>query len=184
MLAKGGHAHDWHGIYLYPFQKGFGDVARKVQAQLTGPGGGERNCQKLKFMWDSKRHKLGTDKAEKEVRICGGHCGEMEEYSMEPAEMPLNRMWSAEEWDYNLGLDKYGVVLNMEADRTTTFKCYEEDREKEARIKKLAIHELCLLQKYEGVRFFDEDEDQVYEIFASNLEWQKKIGTPRRRATW
>ena len=33
-----------------------------------------------------------------------------------------------------------------------------------------------MLQKYKGVRFFDEDEDQVYEIFANNLEWQKKIG--------
>ena len=26
------------------------------------------------------------------------------------------------------------------------------------------------------MRFFDEDVDQVYEIFANNLEWQKKIG--------
>ena len=176
MLAKGGRAHEWHDIYSYPFHKVFGDVARKVQAQLTGPGGGERNWQKLKFVWDSKRHKLGTDKAEKEVRIYEGHCREMEEYTMEPAEMPLHRMWSAEEGDYNLGLDKYGVVLNMEADRTTTFRCYEEDWEKEARTKKLAIHEFRLLQKYKGVRFFDEDEDQVYEIFANNLEWQKKIG--------
>ena len=75
-----------------------------------------------------------------------------------------------------MGLDKYGVFLNMEADPTTTFKCYEEDWEKEARTKKLAIHEFLLLQKYKGVRFFDEDEDQVYEIFANNLEWQKKIG--------
>ena len=64
----------------------------------------------------------------------------------------------------------------MEADRTTTFKCYEEDWEKEARTKKLAIHEFRLLQKYKGLRFFDEDEDQVYEICASNLERQKKIG--------
>ena len=57
-------------------------------------------------MWDSKRNKLGTDKAEKEVRIYEGHCREMEEYTMEPAEMPLNRIWSAEEGDYNWGLDK------------------------------------------------------------------------------
>ena len=64
----------------------------------------------------------------------------------------------------------------MEADRTTTFKCYEGGWEKEARAKKLANHEFRLLQKYKGVRFFDEDVDQVYEIFANNLEWQKKIG--------
>ena len=47
------------------------------------------------------------------------------------------------------------------------------------------IHEFRLLQKYKGVRFFDEDEDQVYEISDSNLERLKKIGKdPRRRATW
>ena len=44
------------------------------------------------------------------------------------------------------------------------------DLDKEAKTKKLAIHEFRLLQKYKGVRFFDEDEDQVYEIFANNLE--------------
>ena len=42
-------------------------------------------------------------------------------------------------------LDKYGVVLNTEADRTTTFKCYEEDWEKEASTEKLAINEFRLL---------------------------------------
>ena len=91
MLAKGERAHEWHDIYSYPFHKIFGDVAQKVQAQLTGPGG-ERNWQKMKFVRDSKRHKLGTDKAEKEVRIYEGHCREMEEYTMEPAEMPLHHM--------------------------------------------------------------------------------------------
>ena len=51
----------------------FGDVARKVLAQLTGPGGGERNWQKLKCVWDGKRHSPTPEKAEKEVRIYEGH---------------------------------------------------------------------------------------------------------------
>ena len=46
VLAKGGLAREWHDIYSCPFHKVFGDVALKVQAQLTGPGGGERNWQK------------------------------------------------------------------------------------------------------------------------------------------
>ena len=33
-----------------------------------------------------------------------------------------------------------------------------------------------MLQKYKGVKFFDEDEDLMYEICATNVEWQKKIG--------
>ena len=41
MLDKGGRAHEWHDIYSLLFHKVFGDVARKVQAQITGPGGGK-----------------------------------------------------------------------------------------------------------------------------------------------
>ena len=94
------------------------------------------------------------------MRIYEGHCREMEEYTMEPAEMPLHRMWSAEEGDYNLGLDKYGVVLNMEADRTTTFKCYEEDWEKEARTRSTRSSPTTSSGRIKLAR------------------------TPRRRATW
>ena len=54
MLALGGHEHEWHHIYTYPFHEVFGDVARKDLAQLTGPGGGERNWQKLKYVWDGQ----------------------------------------------------------------------------------------------------------------------------------
>jgi hypothetical protein len=160
-------------------------VARKVQAQLTGPGGGERNWQKLKWVWDSKRKKLGTGKAEMEERMYEGRCLEANQYTTELAEMPRLRTWSAEEADFDLGLEKYGVVLNMEADCTIVFKCFEENFEEKARTNKLAINEFRLLQKYKGVRFFEDDEDQIYEIFAKNLEWQKKTArTPRRCATW
>ena len=53
-------------------------------------------------MWDSKRQKLGTDKAEKEVHIYKGHFREIEEHTFEIAEMPLYRLWSAEKGDSNL----------------------------------------------------------------------------------
>ena len=68
-----------------------------------------------------------------------------------------------------MGLDKYGITLDMDSTDMAVFKCYEEDWEKEARTKKLAINEFRLLQKYKGVKFFDEDEDLVYEICATNL---------------
>ena len=154
----------------------FGDVARKVLAQLTGPGGGERNWQKLKYVWDGKRHSLAPEKAEKEVRIYEGHVREMAQLSTDPLEMPLHRLWTQEEVTFDMGLGEYGITLDMDTTGMVVFKCYEEDWEKEARTKKLAINEFRLFQKYKGVKFFDEDEDQVYEICATNLEWQKKIG--------
>ena len=62
----------------------FCDVARKVLAQLTGPGGGERNWQKLKYVWDGKHHSLAPEKAEKEVRIYEGRVREMAQLSTNP----------------------------------------------------------------------------------------------------
>ena len=154
----------------------FGDVARKVLAQLTGPGGGERNWQKLKYVWDGKRHSLAPEKAEKEMHIYEGHVREMAQLSNDPLEMPLRRLWTQEEVTFDMGLSEYGITLDMDTTGMVVFKCYEGDSEKEARTKKLAISEFRLFQKNKGVKFFDEDEDQVYEICATNLEWQKKIG--------
>jgi len=75
-----------------------------------------------------------------------------------------------------MGLGKYGITLDMDATDMVVFKCCEEDWEKEARTKQLTINEFRLLYKYIGEKFFDKDEDQVYKICATNLEWQMKIG--------
>ena len=74
-----------------------------------------------------------------------------------------------------MGIDKYGVVLDMGADDSIVFKCFEEDWEEVARTNKKGTNEFRLLQKHKEVRFYDEDEDQIYEICPSNLEWVKKI---------
>ena len=116
----------------------FGDVARKVLAQLTGPGGGERNWQKLKYVGDGKRHSLAPEKAEKEVRIYEGHVREMAQLPTDPLEMLLHRLWTQEEVTFDMGLGEYGITLDMD---TTG-----EGWEKEARTKKLAINEFRLLK--------------------------------------
>jgi len=65
--------------------------------------------------------------------------------------------------------------VDMGATSIIKFKCFEEGWEQEARTKKLSANEFRLLQKYKGVRFFDEEEEQIYEIWSNNLEWQKRI---------
>jgi hypothetical protein len=65
------------------------------------------------------------------------------------------------------------------------FRCYEGDWKKEKKTRELVIPELRLPQKYKDVRFFYKDEDQVYEMFSSNLEWLKRIGKdPTAPCTW
>ena len=109
------------------------------------------------------------------MRIYEGNCRETAQFTTELSEMPLHRLFTREEAEFNLGLDKYGVVLDMGADDSIVFKCFEEDWEEVARTNKKGTNEFRLLQKYKEVRFYDEDEDQIYEICPSNLEWVKKL---------
>ena len=185
MLTKGGHAHEWHDIYTAPFHTVFGDVARKVQAQLTGPGGGERNWQKLKFVWDSKRHRLFTEKAEKEVRIYEGHCREMAQFSTGPSEMPLHRMWLAAEVEFDLGLDKYGVTVDMEATGTPKFKCYERSgrRRRGPRSLKPTSSGCCRSTRACGSSTRTRTKSTSFSQTTSSGR-RKLARTPRRRATW
>ena len=103
------------------------------------------------------------------------NCSETAQFTTELSEMPLHRLFTREEAEFNLGLDKYGVVRDMGADDSIVFKCFEEDWEEVARTNKKGTNEFRLLQKYKEVRFYDEDEDQIYEICPSNLEWVKKL---------
>ena len=100
----------------------FGDVARKVLVQLTGPGGGERNWQKLKYVWDGKRYSLALEKVEKEVRIYEGHVREMAQLSTDPLEMPLHRLCTQEEVAFDMGLGKHGISFDMDATDMVVFK--------------------------------------------------------------
>ena len=40
--------------------------------------------------------------------------------------------------------------------------------------KKLNLNEFKLLEKYKGMLFYDEDEEEAFAVCESNLEWKKK----------
>jgi hypothetical protein len=173
-LSEPGKAHEWFNNYVVPYHPVFGRVGAIVQAQLTGAGGAERNWASLEHIWNDYRAHLSPQKAEKIVVIHEGHRREMQQLETTPSDAPLWKIWSKEEVDYDLGLDKYGAAVDMTAAPTTQFKCYIEDWEDEAKKNKSAENEFKLLHKYMGKRFFDDDDDKVYVILDTNLEWKKK----------
>lgn len=89
-------------------------------------------------------------------------------------DMPLHRLWTASEVAFDLGLAKFGIRIDMEAEDVTKFVCYEEAWEADAIKNKLNLNEFKLLQKYKDVRFYDDDEEQIFKVISTNLDWKKK----------
>ena len=75
---------------------------------------------------------------------------------------PLHKMWTKNEVDFDLGLDKFGVEINMDAeDERAVFKNFMEDWEENCIKNKSKSNEHLLLNKYRGVRFYDDDTDEL-----------------------
>ena len=79
--------------------------------------------------------------------------------------------------DYDLGLEKYAVEIDMGAKNETEFMCFLEVWELDAIKRQSAANEFRQLQKYKNVNFFDAEdgaEGTVYKIIETNVEWKKK----------
>lgn len=172
-LKVSGQLHLWHLTYTKPFHSVFGHVASIVTAQLTGGGGGERNWAHLEHIWKDSRVHLGVVKAQKQLLVFEGHRREMAMISDDPKIMPLHKIWTSDEVEYDLGLTKWDVVIDMSAGKTK-FNCFLEGWEPEAIKKQSGPNEFRLLQKYKGVLFFDDEESTAYKIVETNVEWKKK----------
>ena len=93
----------------------------------------------------------------------------------------LHQIWTKGELDYDLGMEKWGVEIDLSAANSINFLCFIEPWELEAIKKQSAANEFRLIQKYKGVLFFDVDADddeggvgKVFKIIESNVEWKKK----------
>ena len=133
----------------------------------------------MKHVWDG-RESLDSDTVEKAVKVYEGHRREMALLTTEPSDMPLHRIWTEDEMNSDLGLEKFGVIVDMTADSTITFNNFIEEWEEDAIKRKKNLNEALLLKKYRGIRFYDTDDSVLYEIESSNLEWKKKDKADRR----
>jgi len=118
---------------------------------------------------------LSSDAAEKKTFVYEGVRRQNQwDSSGVDEDSPLHKMWTKDEVDFDLGLDKFGVKINMDAeDERAIFKNFVEDWEEESIKKRSKSNEHLLLKKYRGVRFYDVDTDEVF-VIAKNLEWKKK----------
>ena len=62
----------------------------------------------------------------------------------------------------------------MNASQTEEFRAYLEEWESDAAKNKLNLNEFKLLQKYKGMRFYDDGDEKIYKAISSNLGWKKK----------
>jgi hypothetical protein len=173
-LTQAGQLHLWHEQYSKPYHAEFGRVGSVVTAQRTGAGGPERNWAHLEHIWDDHRVKLGSEKAEKQLFVYEGHRRQMALLSDDPDEMPLHLVWTKDEAEYDLGLSKWGVTIDIGGPPKIKFLCYMEDWEHGAIKHESAQNEFRLLNKYKGVIFFDDDDEIRYKIIETNVEWKKK----------
>ena len=76
---------------------------------------------------------------------------------------------------FDLQLENWGVDLEVlkAKEMKRVFKAWVEDWEKECIKDKHAVAEVCLLEKYKGLAFFDPEEKITYTIVEKNLEWYK-----------
>ena len=174
-----GKYHIWHRNYSLPHAKVFGKVGCIVQAQLTGMGAAERNWAHVKYIWDDASANMKPGTVEKKVTVWEAIRREDQLISecILPEELPFHRMWTQDEVDFDLGLEKRGIEIDMLAEKERLFMNSMEDWEAGCIAKKLGINEFKLLQKYGGMRFYDDDEDDVFVICDTNLEWKKKDKT-------
>lgn len=152
-----------------------------VTSKPAGPGFGERNWQHLKHVWDANHAALSSDSAEKKTFVYEG-VRRQDQWAMlgVEEESPLHKMWTKDEVDFDLGLDKFGVEINMEAvDERAIFNNYMEDWEESCIKNRSKSNEHLLLKKYRGVRFYDDDTGEVF-VIAKNLEWKKKTKGDKR----
>ena len=169
-----GNSYVWHEKYSLPYTEVLGYVACRVTSKLLGIGSAERSWGDVKHLKTNKRAHLSGDKTEKQAVLYTS--ARLEEARIKRNEMEeQGTAFGDEDIAYDLGLEKFGVDIAALTEGPELpkriFKGWLEDWEKPLLKKNDPVAEQKLLQKYKGLVFNDIDNDVVYTIFDSNLEW-------------
>lgn len=169
-----GNSHIWHEKYSLPYTKVLGYVACRVTSKILGIGSAERAWGDVKHLKKDKRAHLSGEKTEKQSILYT--TARLEEARIKRAEREAEgTLFGDEDIKCELGLEKFGVDVEELTGAGTApkriFNAWIEDWEKPLLKKNDPVAEMKLLQKYKGLVFHDIDNDVVYTIFDSNLEW-------------
>ena len=171
LLAEGKLA-EWHATSLLKTTEVFGYLGARTTGRLTGIGSAERNWGEYKRT-NSKFRPLNPETAEKQTLIYGAA-------HMSDSLKAQRTAWTEADMRSDLGLEKFKIDIDMTAPRTPRrdFANYIEDWEITEIKKQTSTCEARLLEKYKGIRFFDEDYDDgtTFTICKENLEWKKGKG--------
>ena len=175
-LIGKGQINTWHALYSVPFTQVFGRIARRISSKLISAGGAERNWSALDHVWRKSRNALDVDRAEKQTYVYQHE--QMLQSNMQSVSFcDLEKQWSleAEEFDVDIGLDKFGVeILAPEAMRI--FNAYGEAWEAEAIKNHTEMGQFPLVEKYAGLRFHDDDAGENYEMLGETCQWHNRRG--------
>jgi hypothetical protein len=172
-----GNCHLWHKLYSVPFTKVFGKVACRVCSKPLGCGLAERNWGNLKHLKSNKRSHLSADKAQKQATVFGAACMDKSK-AMQAAEEASGELqetrWSDADIDLNTGLESWDpdCVMPAAVVPKRLFNAWIEEWEWECIFNNDSVAEAKLLQKYQGMRWFDPDEDEFFTADDCNMEYK------------
>ena len=73
-----------------------------------------------------------------------------------------------------MGLAKWDITIDMTTGKIK-FNNFFEEGERETIKKQSGPNECRLLQKYKGIRFYDEEEEVAFKIIDTNVKWKNDI---------
>jgi hypothetical protein len=169
--------HEWFDQYATPIDDVFGYVGCKVLSKAVGIGAGERSWGELRDLWTKARNAMDSEKAEMAL-----YCHAALRYAERATDTdnpPLTVLWPKKEAEHDLGLSKWGVVIDEAAENLRPFNNFMEKWEPAAIKDRKKISEFKLLEKYGGVVFFDleevtDDFEGLYKISSKNCEYVKR----------
>ena len=184
-LLEAGSVHIWYQQHVLNFTRVFGRLGCRITGKICGIGGAERNWGALSDVVTKNRNRLSTDKSEMLTAIYSRASIGSEAF-VSFADAPSLEDWSARDFDYDLGLDKFDIQLHPPVEvPKRVFLNYLEDWEIVEPVKpqrkftgavfdNTQANQFRLLEKYKNIRFVDEGE--VYVISDTNLVYKRGTG--------
>ena len=158
-------AYRWHFKYSLPVTKVLGKLACLVLSKILGIGTAERNWKQVKAVKSGQRVNTGMDKAKKQVLIYA-HYQQMRAQASMRKLSAAGKLWEDADFDLmKMDLFCREIKDSLAAKETTVqqvrvLRLWQEKWEQE----KLgpqgnSILEARLTKKYQGLKFFDIDND-------------------------
>ena len=160
-----GKSFEWHSMYSLKFTKILGRLACRVTSKIIGIGSAERNWGDVKHLKSGKRSHLLGKTLEKQATIYGTSCVEIAKISRD-----LKNNYNYQQQNLFFDDGDLAEILNISIQelqdacpRRRTFNAWVEPWESST-TEKCDTLEKRLLEKYGGLKFRDDDHDEILTV--------------------